>query len=113
MKPVIWCGSSRQDLLDDRIFEADARKIAGQQLRDVQYGQDPVDWKPFDEVGAGTKEIRIKVSKNDYRILYVAKFEAGIYVLHCFRKTSQKTTQHDKDIARLRYKSIINNRGSK
>lgn len=111
MKPVIWCGSSREDLLDDRVFNTDARKQAGQELRNVQYGQNPTDWKPFDEVGAGTKEIRIKVSTNDYRILYVAKFEEAIYVLHCFKKTSQKTTQHDKGIARSRYKSVINSRG--
>lgn len=113
MKPIIWCGSSRQDLLDDGIFSADARKQAGKELRNVQYGQNPTDWKPFDEVGAGTKEIRIKVSKNAYRILYVAKLEDAIYVLHCFKKASQKTTQHDKDVARLRYKSTINSRGSK
>lgn len=30
------------------------------ELRKVQRGDEPDDWKPFDDVGAGTKEIRIK-----------------------------------------------------
>ena len=42
------------------------------------------DWKPFDEVGAGTKEIRVRDASGIYRVIYVAKFEEAIYVLHCF-----------------------------
>ena len=59
-KPIDWIGSSLKDLCDDDIFPEDARRAAGYQLRKVQRGDDPDDWKPFDDVGAGTKEIRIK-----------------------------------------------------
>jgi len=40
--------------------------------------------KPFDDVGTGTKEIRILDAAGIYRVMYVAKFEEAIYVLHCF-----------------------------
>lgn len=51
---------------------------------------DPEDWKPFDDVGAGTKEIRIKDSQGIYRVMYVAKFEEAVYVLHCFQKKPRR-----------------------
>ena len=43
-----------------KFFAEDARRAAGYQLRKVQRGDDPDDWKPFDDVGAGTNETRIK-----------------------------------------------------
>jgi phage-related protein len=55
-KEIRWVGSSDNDLL---AFPKDSRREAGFQLGKVQAGLDPTDWKPFDEVGAGTKEIRI------------------------------------------------------
>ena len=42
------------------LFRTIRAKKAGFQLGKVQAGLDPEDWKPFDDVGAGTKEIRIK-----------------------------------------------------
>ena len=86
-------------MCDDEIFPEDARRPAGYQLRKVQRGDDPDDWMPFDEVGAGTKEIRIKQTDGAFRVMYVAKFDDAIYVLHCFKKKSQKTSQKDKDLS--------------
>ncbi len=31
----------------------------------------PDDWKPFDDVGSGTKEIRIRETSGIYRVMYV------------------------------------------
>jgi phage-related protein len=67
-------------------------------------------WKAFNEVGAGTKEIRIRDKAGIYRVMYLAKCEEAIYVLHCFQKKTQTTSQHDKDIAAARYRSVMNNR---
>jgi phage-related protein len=50
-KQIRWVGSAYDDLL---AFPKDARKEAGFQLGKVQVGLDPTDWKPFDDVGAGT-----------------------------------------------------------
>ena len=109
-KKIDWRGSSFRDLLDENIFSLEARRVAGTQLRKVQRGDEPDDWKPFDELGAGTKEIRIKLPDGAFRVMYVAKFPEAVYVLHCFKKKTQQTSQHDKDIAKLRYKAVIQER---
>jgi len=102
-KDIIWLGSSKEDLL---AFPRKARHEAGFQLGQVQLGSEPDNWKPFNEVGAGTKEIRVRDKDGIYRVLYVAKFEEAIYVLHCFQKKTESTSQLDKDIAKTRYRAI-------
>lgn len=106
-KPIDWRGSTLRDIRDDRIFTPDARKAAGHQLSQVQAGLDPDDWKPFDGVGAGVKEIRINLDDGWFRVMYVAKFPEAVYVLHCFKKKTATTRQRDKDIASARYKAVI------
>lgn len=97
-------GSSYSDIL---AFPSDARRQAGFQLGRVQAGLDPEDWKPFGQVGAGTQEIRIRADDGAFRILYLARFEEAIYVLHCFQKKTQATTQQDKQLAQIRYKAVL------
>lgn len=112
-KPIDWRGSSLQDIKNDDIFTPNARKEAGHQLSQVQAGLEPDNWKPFDTVGAGTKEIRISLDDGWFRIMYVAKFPEAVYVLHCFKKKTAATSKHDKDIATLRYKAVILERSKK
>ena len=106
-KEIRWVGSSYDDLL---AFPKAPRKMAGFQLGKVQAGLEPADWKPFDEVGAGTREIRIADSKGIFRVMYVAKFEEAVYVLHSFQKKTQATSKQDKDIAAARYRAVVNAR---
>jgi phage-related protein len=106
-KELLWVGSSYDDLLE---FPREARRSAGFELGKVQAGLEPEDWKPFDSVGAGTREIRIRDITGIYRVMYVAKFEEAIYVLHCFQKKTQATSKHDKDIAEARYRAAVNAR---
>ena len=112
-KPIDWIGSSLKDLSDDELFPEAARRAAGYQLRKVQRGDDPDDWKPFEDAGAGTKEIRIKQTDGAFRVMYVAKFEDAIYVLHCFKKKTQKTSQKDQDLSTQRYKDMMLTRNKK
>jgi phage-related protein len=109
-KEIRWVGSSFEDLL---AFPKAPRKEAGFQLGKVQAGLDPTDWKPFDEVGAGTREIRIGDTRGIFRVMHVAKFEEAIYVLHCFQKKTQSTSKQDKDIAAARYRAVVNARKGK
>ena len=109
-KQIRCVGSAYDDLL---AFPKDARKEAGFQLGKVQAGLEPADWKPFDEVGAGTREIRIREASGIYRVMYVAKFEEAIYVLHCFQKKTQVTSKHDSVIAVARYRALVNVRKEK
>lgn len=103
-KQIRWVGSSYDDLL---VFPKDARKEAGFELGKVQAGLDPTDWKPFEDVGAGTREIRIRDVSGIYRVMYVARFEEAIYVLHCFLKKTQATRKQDKAVASARYRAVL------
>jgi phage-related protein len=78
------------------------------ELHRVQNGLEPENWKPFQEVGSGVKEIRIYDQDGAFRVMYVAKFSEKIYVLHAFQKKTQKTNQNDINIAKTRYKAIQN-----
>lgn len=106
-KEIRWVGSAYDDVL---AFPDEPRRQAGFQLSKVQAGEEPDDWKPFGDVGAGTREIRIRESSGIYRVMYVVKFEEAVYVLHCFQKKTQATSKHDKEIAEVRYRSVINAR---
>ena len=101
-KPLEFVGSSREDLRD---FPEEARRDAGVQLWAVQEGLSPRDWKAMTSVGPGAMEIRIR-KQGAWRVIYVAKFEEAVYVLHAFEKKEQKTRQADIDIAKKRYQEI-------
>lgn len=102
MKPLKFIGSTLDDL---RNFPDEARRAAGFDLYSVQCGLEPSDWKPMPSIGHGVREIRIHVL-GEWRIIYVAKFEDAVYVLHSFQKKSRKTSQQDVELARKRYKQI-------
>ncbi|OAJ51667.1 cytoplasmic protein [Paraburkholderia ginsengiterrae] len=106
-KEIRWLGSSYHDLL---AFPEEPRRLAGFQLGKIQAGLDPDDWKPFDSIGAGTREIRIRDTDGIFRVMYVTKFVEALYVLHCFQKKAQKLGSHDRKIAETRYRAITNNR---
>lgn len=61
-------------------------------------------------VGQGVREIRIHGADGAFRVLYVARFEDAIYVLHCFQKKTQKTSQGDLNLAVKRYKELLRER---
>ena len=109
-KEIRWMGTSYEDILN---FPGTIRKEAGFQLGKIQAGLLPDNWKPFDDVGAGTKEIRLRDAAGIYRVMVVAKFEDAIYVLHCFQKKTNTTTKQDKEIAAARYKAITAKRSLK
>ena len=108
-KPIYWVGTSYNDLL---LFPVSVKQEAGYQSHRVKSGLEPEDWKPFSAIGAGVKEVRIKEQGGIFRIMYVAKFQNKIYVLHAFQKKTQKTRKQDIDIAKARY-SAIEQEGSK
>jgi phage-related protein len=97
-------GSSYRDLL---AFPEEPRLQAGFQLGNIQAGLEPDDWKPFDIIGPGTREIRIREADGIYRVMYVTKFVEALYVLHCFQKKTQELGTYDRTIAETRYRAII------
>jgi phage-related protein len=100
---AVFLGSSLKDIRD---FPEEARQTAGYQIRLVQQGDEPTDWKPLKTVGPGVREIRIADEAGAFRIVYVVDTPKCLYVLHAFKKTTQATSQKDIDLARTRYKTI-------
>ena len=102
VKSLRFIGSSLDDLKD---FPAEARREAGFELHAVQSGLMPSDFKPMLNVGPGVYEIRVRVM-GEWRVIYVAKFDDAVYVLHTFQKKTQKTRKEDIDLATKRYRQI-------
>jgi phage-related protein len=106
MKRIQWLGTSLNTV---RSFPESVRKLVGQELRFVQMGSMPTDFKPMINVGAGAYEIRVRLG-NHYRVIYVAKFAESVYVLHSFIKTTPKTSKPDLDIAKAQYSTLLKER---
>jgi phage-related protein len=102
VKPLRFVGSSLDDLRD---FPDEARRGAGFELRAVQNGLEPSDWKPIRAVGPGVQEIRIHVL-GEWRVIYVAQRNDAVYVLHAFQKKSRRTSRQDIELARQRFRQI-------
>ncbi len=101
-KDLNWKGSSYKDLLS---FPEQARREAGYQLGFIQLGFEPSDWKPMSSIGSGVREIRIHV-EGEFRVIYIAKYEEAVYVLHAFQKKTQRTPKRDIDIAKTRLREL-------
>ncbi len=102
-KAILWLGSVRHDL---QAFPPDARRLVGFQLRQVQQGLEPDDWKPIAAIGPGVCELRIHAAV-EHRVCYVVKFAEAIYVFHAFEKRTRKTSQRDIKLARQRYQALV------
>jgi len=104
MKKLRFIGSSLDDFKN---FPIEVRREAGFELDAVQRGAMPSDFKPLLAVGSGVYEIRIH-ALGEWRVVYVAKFDNAVYVLHAFHKKTQKTRRQDIELATRRYKQLEN-----
>ncbi|MDQ8153553.1 MAG: type II toxin-antitoxin system RelE/ParE family toxin [Gemmatimonadota bacterium] len=100
LKRVFWVGSSRRTA---RELPAETRLQLGRDLYQVQLGRSPSSWRPMSSIGLGVIELRVSVA-GEFRLLYVARFAEGIYVLHVFHKKRRKTSPLDLDVARVRFR---------
>ncbi len=103
MKPLEFLGSSRNDLVE---MPASVRQHLGLELMRIQFGGQARDFKSMPSVGAGAYEIRVRDPSGAYRVIYVARFETAIYVLHAFQKKTRQTAKADIELARIRYRMI-------
>ena len=102
-KPVVWMGDSDEVV---RSFPRPVRQEIGFELYLVQLGGLPRDWKPMSDIGVGVVEIRVHV-RNEYRVIYAAKFAGVIHVLHAFVKKTRKTRPSDLRLAKQRFRELI------
>jgi phage-related protein len=101
-KSLNWVGSARADI---QSLPPEAQRQLGFDLRLVQLGLMPRDWKPMVSIGSGVSEIRVRAG-GAFRLIYVAKFAEAVYVLHVFQKKSQKTSPLNLALARARYAAL-------
>lgn len=106
VKPVTWLGDSRDRV---RGFPDEARRVVGFELWEVQQGAEPSDWKPMPSVGLGVNEIRVRVGRA-FRLIYIARFSEAVYVLHAMEKKSRKTAKPDIELARRRFRKLVQER---
>ncbi|MBA3563761.1 MAG: type II toxin-antitoxin system RelE/ParE family toxin [Gammaproteobacteria bacterium] len=99
---MYFVGSALEDL---RAFPRAPRREVGYQLERVQLGLEPSDWRPMTTIGSGAREIRIQ-HRGEFRVIYVAKIDDAVHVLHAFQKKTQKTRKRDLEVARQRLKEM-------
>lgn len=97
MKPIHFMGNSLQCFKE---FPQNAKHNAGYQLEKVHRGEQPDDFKSMPTIGRGVEEIRIRDDSGTYRVIYTARLENAIYVLHAFQKKTQATPKQDIDLAK-------------
>jgi phage-related protein len=108
MKPVVFLGDALKRV---KAFPEEVRRTVGHELRDVQHGYDPGDWKPMPSIGQGVREIRIREASGAFRVIYVATLPTAIFVLHAFQKKAQATPKADLDLARSRLRALLTEQG--
>jgi phage-related protein len=86
-KPVLWVGSSKDEL---KAFPDVVQKAVGYALWFAQIGDKHPHAKPLRGFGgAGVVEILEDADGDTYRAVYTVKFKEFVYVLHCFQKKSK------------------------
>ena len=104
-KPLEWIGSSHKDLM---ALPADVRRFFGYALSLAQAGDQHDAAKVLKGFGsAGVLEVVEDDAGGTYRAVYTVKFEAAVFVLHCFQKKSRHgiaTPKEDMNIIRARLK---------
>jgi phage-related protein len=106
MKPIEWCGNSRKIV---RSWPKAVKEMVGEDLTVLQLGEYPPGCEALSDVGSDVHCIRVRSGKEQYRVIWLAKMENSVYVLHAFHKKSKKgieTPKHEKDVAKQRLKEL-------
>lgn len=101
-KSVEWLGDSLKVV---KSWPAAARKLAGTDLYAVQLGEYPDGCEKLQQVGPDVHAIRVRSGKEQYRVVWLAKVDEAVFVLHAFHKKSKQgkaNPQDDIETARAR-----------
>jgi len=103
LKPVIWVGSSLQDL---RKFPEAVQDHMGYALYIAQAGGKHRDAKTLTGFGGAAVVEAVKDYRGDtFRAVYTVRYADAIYVLHAFQKkskTGRETPRRDIELIRRR-----------
>lgn len=104
-KRVEFAGDTQKRL---RSWPETARRKAGFEIRRLQSGEQPTDFKPVPSIGPGVEELRVWDDSNrTYRVIYMARLADAVHVLHAFQKTTQQMEKKDHELAKRRYAALV------
>jgi phage-related protein len=92
-----------------RDFPKPAKKALGDALLDLQHGAQigmPMS-RPMPSVAPGAYELRVRDRSGIYRTFYATKTGSDLLVFHAFVKKTQKTPAHEIELARRRFKEML------
>lgn len=103
LKPVVWVGSSREDL---RAFPEPVQDHMGYALYVAQRGGKHRDAKTLSGFGgAGVVEVVKDFRGDTFRAVYTVRHAGAVYVLHAFQKKSKagrETPRRDIELVKQR-----------
>lgn len=104
-KAIVWMGDSLETLKE---FPEDVKDLVGHALRQAQRGNKHPAAKPLKGFkGAGVLEVVTDSDGDTYRAVYSVRIGRKIYVLHAFKKKSNKgirTPRKDIELIISRYR---------
>jgi phage-related protein len=100
---VAWQGDSKEVISS---FPEQARQNLGFQLRLLQQGQQPNDYRPMRIIGPGVFELRDQDERAWYRVIYLSRVRDVVHVLHYFEKSSRETPAKEINSERPRLKAV-------
>lgn len=53
------------------------------------------------------QEIRLRATSGAYRVIYITKLENTVYVLHAFKKKTQRASKVDIELAKRRLAELV------
>jgi len=105
IKPVVWIGSSKDDLI---AFPDEVMSAIGYALYEAQKGNKHPSAKPLHGFGgASVLDIVEDHDGDTYRAVYTVRLAGRVYVLHAFQKKSKtgiKTPKAEIDLLKARLK---------
>lgn len=106
MKAAVFHAAARATI---QLFPMEIRKELGKAIYDLQVGESlsfPLS-RTMSSIAPGVSEIRLRDRSGIYRVFYYLRSRLGILVFHAFVKKTQKTPQHETELARKRLKEVL------
>ena len=100
---IAWEGDSLGVM---RRFPDEVKQNLGHQLRLLQRGERPTDYRPVATIGPGVFELRDQDERAWYRVIYLSRVRDVIHILHCFEKKSREIPRKDVQLAQQRLKAV-------
>ena len=99
---IKWEGDSNQEI---RSWPKDVRENIGLELNRLDNYEEALDSKSMGKPIPGSRELRDQDQHFWYRLIYWPH-SGWVYVVHCFKKKTNQTSQGDIEIAKKRIAGI-------